>query len=96
MTKSVNKMFICILVPFIISIILIGVYGQECCSASDFCCTTPTGSGDEIFHTPAGYDTPCVCFVQNFIKHTTQKIFFFYRSLKYNFTFFKTFSSHFD
>ena len=76
MTKSVN-----ILVPFIISIILIGVHGQECCSASDFCCTTPNGSGDEIFHIPAGYDTPCVCFVQNFIKHTTQKIHFFYRSL---------------
>ena len=38
-----------------------------------FVCTTPTGSGDEIFHTPAGYDTPCVCFVQKKFKRTPHK-----------------------
>ena len=43
MMMQYSIFIICVLGPYIGAINIVEAW-QECCSASDFCCTTPTGS----------------------------------------------------
>ena len=50
-------------VPFIIAINIVEAW-QECCSASDFCCTRPKGSDNGVFHKPKTVDMFASCYIQ--------------------------------
>lgn len=51
MMMQYSIFIICVLGPYIGAINIVEAW-QECCSASDFCCTTPTGSDNGVFHKP--------------------------------------------
>ena len=50
-------------VPYIIAINIVEAW-QECCFASDYCCTRPKGSDNGVFHKPKMVDMFAACYIQ--------------------------------